>query len=147
MLIIILILITIFPNSNTLLIESFIGCSGEYIIYTNESYIEDNSVMACDNFDGQICRVDIKEYKDLIYRIPYISSEKIVLYEYNFKDIISMLNLTIKEIVTVYDGLILYNCYTNKLPRFVSSNIGKINIQIAVSDSEINIGYPILVDY
>lgn len=148
MMFLIYILLLVFSFDTNFLIEDLAKYDGEYIVYTNTSYdIELLDVIKVDNFNGQIFKTDIKNYRLLLNSIDHVSSETVVLNNVSLDVILKKLNATVKEKVKVDNVLTLYNCYSNKFSRMVDSYNYKINIQIAVSNNLISVGYPILVDY
>jgi hypothetical protein len=130
------------------LVENFSGFDGEYIVYTNACEAENiANVDIVKNYHGQILRTDIEFAGSILTSINNVASEKIVLKNTSIDAIKLLLDIDVLEEVIVGNDVILYNCYTDNLNRKVMSKIGYINIQIAVENNMISIGYPYLVDY
>lgn len=133
---------------NIFLIEYFDNCNGDYVVYTNSTYVEElRGVDIVKNYNGQILYTDISNFEKILNNVDAVASEKLLLYDTNLEYIDSILGIEILEEVVVNDDIVLYNCYTSKLNRKVSSRYGYMNIQIAINNDSILIGYPYLVDY
>lgn len=117
-------------------------------MYTNSSYnlnLED--VLVVQNYLGQIYITDIENYKSILMSIENVACEKVVLKNISVEEIVKKLKAKILETIDVGNGIILYNCYSKNLQRSINSDVGKLNIQIAVTKDFICVGYPYLVDY
>lgn len=135
-------------QSNNLLIERFHRFNGNYTVYTNENaYIEDSVVATIKNGNGSIYKTSLGNYKCVLSHLTQITSETIVLNEQDVNKVLDYLDAEIMEIIPVYDDLILYNCYVKSLPKVIYHNQEKINIQLAITNCAMSIGYPMLVDY
>lgn len=144
----ILILIIGISNTSFFLVEDLKVFDGEYYVYTNSSYnlnLED--VLVVQNYLGQIYITDIENYKSILMSIENVACEKVVLKNIAVEEIVEKLKAKILEMIDVGNGIILYNCYSKNLQRSINSDVGKLNIQIAVTKDSICVGYPYLVDY
>ena len=145
---IIIILNSILSFENSFLIEFFTGYDGRYVVYTSEYQVDKlENVDIVKNYNGQILATNIENSSTILYGIEKLASEKIVLCGVSIEHISNILDMDILEIVYIKDNLILYNCYTKKLPRKVVCDKGYMNIQVAITHDILSIGYPYLVDY
>lgn len=149
MIIFIYIILFIFNiNFNTFLIEDFKYYNGEYVVYTNECYLDYlQDVNITSNYLGQVYKTSISNYNKVLLNVKALSSETIILTNIDIEKVLNETNAKIIEKVCVMEGLTLYNCYSPKYKKYVLSNNQKINIQIAISNNAVNIGYPVLIDY
>ena len=99
------------------------------------------------NYNGQIFITKIDNANSILYGVNNVACEKIVLKNISIDYVEDVLDFDIIEEVLVSENIVLYNCYTHKLDRKVVSNNGVFNIQIAVENEIISIGYPYLIDY
>lgn len=150
MLIFIYILLLIFNlySTNTFLVEDFKNYSGEYIVYTNSTYLNEiEDVVIVSNYNGQVYKTNIENFAKVLTNVSAISSETLELTNVEIDDVLNKVDAKIIEIVKVSNDITLYNCYSKKYKRYVVSNGNKINIQIAVTYQMLNVGYPVLIDY
>ena len=131
------------------LVENFEKYSGQYVVYTNEcKAINLNNVATVKNYNGQVLKTTINNYRRVLNGVNSISSETIIFEHVSLCEIKNNLNLQIKSVDYGCKDFTLYNAYTSKLKRNINSEYGKTNIQIAIySSGEIYVGYPFLVDF
>lgn len=130
------------------LVEHLHDFDGEYFVYTNGCEVENlENVDIVKNYHGQILSTNIAFADSILMNIDNVASEKIVLENESINTIKELLDIDILEEINVGGDIVLYNCYTSKLCRKIMSINGPINIQIAIEDNIISIGYPYLVDY
>ena len=119
-----------------------------YFFYTTSLnfQIPNAKITSCGN--GSIVACNAKDSTSIKKILPNIYGESIRIKNYTsetLKDIINKYgsNIVKKELVDNYDIIL---CFDNSLPNFVTIDETKVNVQIAISQNEINVGYPLILN-
>ena len=95
------------------------------------------NIVCCNYENADIVKKQLKNILGESVRIQATETQKRIIQK-NFADII-----VAKEFIENY---VILNCYDSKLPRFVLLDGKRVNIQIAISESFVDIGYPLILN-
>ena len=124
-----------------------------YFFYTNNSNLRNNfevqsncKVLECGN--SFIVSCDISNVKKTKNSLTNILGERVRINNYTqevYKKIFKKYQnkIVFEEIV---DNIKIYYCFDSALEKYVSLFNKKVNIQIAVKNNEIDIGYPLILN-
>lgn len=119
-----------------------------YYFYTSSiNYqISGAKITSCGN--GSIVSCNAEDSQKIKKILPYIYGESVRIKNYDndtLKNIIQNYtkNLVKKEYIDDYNFML---CYDKSMPNFVTIDNQKVNVQIAISQNEINIGYPLILN-
>lgn len=119
-----------------------------YYFYVNQSNLKlsDANVTICGN--ASIVQCNAKNAVNIKNKLNCISGESVRLKKYSSKTLNDILSIYCHNVVDedLIDNYKIYYCYDESLSKFVNIDSRKVNIQIAVSDDEINIGYPLILN-
>ena len=99
---------------------------------------------------GAACIVSCSanQAKEIKSKLQDIQGESIRIRNYT-SDLLTKIMLDYFDFIVKQesvDNMTIYYFYDSKLPKFVNIDGKKINLQMAISQSEINIGYPLILN-
>jgi len=118
-----------------------------YMFYTSQrvNSLDGTNIINCGT--GSIVRCGLNSASQIKPQLNGILGEGIRVKNYN-KNTLGSLKARFCGLVVkteVLDGYKIWYCYDASLPKFVTLSGQKINIQIAIDNCSINIGYPLIL--
>ena len=119
-----------------------------YYFYTPKLNIEIKDANIISNGNSSIVVCDAQNSKKVKSRLPEVLGESVRITDYSketLSEIMNKYSSKIKKIENINNYQFLL-CYDDSLPKFVLVDEQKINLQIAITDSEIDVGYPLILN-
>ena len=119
-----------------------------YYYYTYKTSENEQFSSVIDNGDYSIIVCNSQNYKEIKKKLPIILGECIRIDDYDKNTLKRILNkyekmLVKKEKIDNYEVLL---CYDDKLSQSVFVGEQIVNLQIAISTNQINLGYPLILN-
>ena len=119
-----------------------------YFYYTSQKNIDFKNATIIDCGSAYIVKCDILDAKNVKNNLDNVLGESVRISVFSIDESQSIISkyqsrILYKENI---DDYCIYYCYDSSLPKFVSINGQKINIQIAVKQNTIDIGYPLILN-
>lgn len=120
--------------------------SGDYyFVYINhKNYLPTSGVQVIDNGQGLILKTSFSNAKELRSKVTGVLGEAVETSTYSSEQIINMLQAKKVSQENLQDALVIL-AYSNKLDGFLSVNNVHVNVQIAVKQDSVIVGYPLIL--
>ena len=144
----ILFCVVFLPITNPVFFDKNYKDKVTYFFCTNK--VDNNMISAnvIDNGSGCIVVCEYEHCKSIKSILPVVYGESIRITNYSSSTLNYVLNKYMDSVVKteqIDDFYFIYS-FDVTLPRYVTLDGHKVNIQVAISKSEINIGYPLILN-
>ncbi|HAJ78019.1 MAG TPA: hypothetical protein DCO89_03030 [Clostridiales bacterium] len=140
--------IVLVPTTSPVFYDKNCNDNITYFFYTNKIDYDIENANLISNGNATIVACDYKCNRAIKKMLPEVYGESIRITNYSSDTLKYILNKYTNSIVQT-ENMDKYNfiyCYDETLPKYVTLNNEKVNIQIAINNSEINIGYPLILN-
>lgn len=133
-------------RDKTIFEHQFLSQNVAYCLYTNDNIKIDDDITITDNGASKMIVCDPQKVTKIKNELSNIYGESVTIYNANDADMAYINKICKTKIFQeTFDNLIIFYCYDARLSKFVTIDGKKINMQVAISNDNITIGYPIIL--
>lgn len=139
------------PKQSKVLLKKYLPYQNStYCFYTQNASFDIPNTTKIKNGMGNIIKCQLRFADETKQKLDVIFGESICLqnYDENQKSLLVQNVSPITKKIESIEKIKIFYCYDSLLPRFVCVFGQKINLQIAISNNAITVGYPLILgDY
>lgn len=130
-------------KSDDSFLNKFLHLDFNYIVSYSSSVEDDNLIDVGFIKIGNYKSDNLKDLNKS--NSKYITSETIILNNISVDQVLSLFDAKVLDSYNI-DNILVLNCYTSKLSKVCYVSNKKFNLQIAINENEIKVGYPTIAE-